>query len=433
MIGSNSIETPETESTDDKVKQVPQNGPTTVVAFHNELDLVKLNKYISGKKWTVAYYNQLTAENDNVKPFDTEGTAAVYQYEKIEKFELIVETEIDISNYDSLSGSSIISSGVIPHQGDLFIATLDMNRIALFSITEVTREHYNLNPVYKVSYSLNNFLESNAELFNDLENKVVRTFVFDKDSNFTNSSPILTKTDYIMKVNLSDTIKTLTSFYFSTFYDKAHNILTVPNTVGKVIIDPYLETFIFKIIDYTNNLFINRINRFPTESEDILFNTIYDVLLNRNSNLLKHIDLDYFAVTRSHYDQIPVLKTGRYFNVDLVVSNRRNKSETSSSGDNMLSLVEKPNIPNSLLPNRLTTETLLFSKEFLTKEPKTVIEETTLEYIFNNTINEENLVKLIDDYMNWIDIDKFYYIPILILLLKSRITHLKSHGTSYGY
>ncbi len=402
-----------------QLDKVLQSGIETTVAFHNDINLTKLNQYISGSSWGVNYYNQLKAENDNLMPIDINSIEALQQLEKIENLELKVTSPIETNNFSDVSGEAVMAVGIEPHEGDVFITRLDNNLFALFRVIEVTYGLYNLNKIFTISYKLDILLNNNHKTYLDIEKKVVRTFVYDKNHTYTNTKPIITKSVYEDKVSFGKTITVLEKYYLNKFLDNSTRTLLVPTISDIKIVDPYNELFIFSIFTYSDML--SKINRFPVVKNDMLFNTIYGALLNKDYKDLKYLTDEFKIENKSNYTDIPILKTLRYFNTDFIVARSQNKSETSVSNDNLLLYIE--NCPeDEILPNRNVESHWVFSDDFYKKQTNTfLIEKLTLNYLQNNYLLNTDLVTLINKYRDWSDINQFYYIPILILLLKYKI------------
>ncbi len=430
MIGSNSIN----DSNKTFVpKQVAQEPISTTVVVHKDLDITKLNKYIAGSSWSVNYYNQLKAENDNNQPLDVRAIDSIQQFEKIINLELKVTSPIEATHFSNVSGEAILTVGIEPHVGDVFITELDGGRIALFRVITVDHEHYNLNNVFKLEYKLDMFLTKSEEIFVDLEEKVVREFVYDDTYALTNSSGILTKEDYNNKIDLSKKQKELEIFYLNSFYNTSNRTLTVPVITDQVIVDPYNEIFVFSIFNYSNSLVISDINRFAYNKQDLLFDTIYDVLLNKSYKNLTYIENQFCVVRRSSFSKIPVLKTMRYFNIDFVVARSQFDGSSVIKDDELLLVLERSNISitgKNNIPDRFNEKCWLFSKKFYShSEFSSTIEELVIMYLKDEKLNDNKLYDLLNEYRKWTKLDQFYYIPILVMLLKSRTTQTTSYGT----
>ena len=408
-----------------KPKQIPQEPIHTVIATHNDLDISKLNRYIEGSSWSVIYYNQLRAENDQNQVIDTSSIASVQQYEKIINLELKVTSPIEPTNFSDVTGEATIYVDITPKEGDVFTAMLDAGRIALFRVDEVVHELYNLNTIYKITYRLSAFYDNTSEDFITLENKVVREFVY--DTTFTsNENCILTKNDYITKIDLLSTLKELQRYYVNTFFNSSTRTLLLPGMTKTM--DPYNECFIFSIFNY-DSLLMGELNRFAIDKADFLFNTIYDILLKKKVKSIKHLKDPFYVENKFRYTKSPILKTGRYYNVEFIVSRGDNKSDLAFFGDTLLDNLETSYDSNGLLPDRHEERHWIFSENFYSKlEYKSIIEKLTLDYLHNRQLSLEELSDLVDDYMNWSPLDQFYYIPILVMLLKYKTTETYSPG-----
>jgi len=417
------------QSTQDVEPEIKQEPIHTVVMTHSDVDLTKLNKYIDGSSWSVDYYSIATAENDMNMPLDRDGITALQQYEKILNLELKVTQPIEPANYESVEGEATLAANVIAKEGDMFVSPLDSGRIGLFRVISVTHELYNLNKIFKITYKLDGFVDKNSEEYLSLERKVIREFVYDKEYAVTDSNPILTKEDYIVKIDLEQTLDEIQRYFINTFYDNSTRTLLVPELVKTI--DPYHEFFIFQTFSYRDNMLMDELNRFPIDKTDFLFGTIYDVILNKNKNAFRFIKDVFSMENRLMYNEIPILKTGRYYNISFIVSRSQNNSESSITGDNVLALLKESNYGDNLIPNRHIEKHWFFSEKFYSENlPTTIIEELVLQYLDNEHLNTDKLLRLIESFRNWSLLDQFYYIPFLVVLIRYRVTGTYSLGVS---
>jgi hypothetical protein len=62
----------------------------------------------------------------------------------------------------------------------------------------------------------------------------------------------------------------------------------------------------------------------------------------------------------------------------------------------------------------------IFSKDFYDKTQElSLLESVTLNYIEGKQINHSALKVLLDNYQYWPSLERFYYMPILMILIQS--------------
>ena len=70
----------------------------------------------------------------------------------------------------------------------------------------------------------------------------------------------------------------------------------------------------------------------------------------------------------------------------------------------------------------MENDTYIFSSKFYDNDgSKTVLEGLVLEYLNRKTINPNRLLNVLNNYLHWGQLEQFYYIPIILVLIKSAI------------
>ncbi len=381
----------------------------TATIVDDDTPVSKLNHYIEGSSWTVDYFNQVKAENDLTSRFDEFLPDSLQQYSLIKNLELKIQSPIDVGNVESSNGSAVIAVGISPQSGDLFYATLVDGRKAILVITEVTKKNYNLNLVFEVSFKIDSFTDINTNRYDDLLTKVVKNFYFDSNYILTESAPILLKSDYEFKKLIEREVPHLTEYFFKECLDLRSRMLLIPGQTIKTL-DPLLESFIFKIIDFSGSQLIGMTRRVSNEIPINLHETIWGVLLSGDGRFLESTLKEFTLVNRR----------GEIANNNLnslLISNTHHPLRDVKVPINTLPVFEENDF------------TYLFTSNFFNRievENLSTIEKLVLRYIDNDVLGRSDMEILINSYMYWDPLEKYYYIPVLILLLKAIIK--KTHS-----
>lgn len=426
-------------------KHVPPSYKTVTI---NEKEIPKhqLLAYISGSSWSVNYYQQVLGEDDDVKEYDPDQSPIYQQYNLIRNLELRVDGELSNEfdsekNLTSITGSANIYPSVIPNVGDLFVAECGKGRVGLFSISDVDRKSFNRQSVFGIRYSCIAFLDQSPHKFKDLKNKVIREYIFNKDRLLNNGVPVLTIKENNQYVSLISEYKRMVKYYINNFFEDDINTFAIPGQTT-FSYDHYVAEFIIKIIG-TEDLG-NRVNlRLWNVERDRYLNQpqLYTALLDRDYDLLHRCN-KYIALTSVNaFSMDSTLQSIRYSYINYIMYPKY-KDETvlattlvkSRSGD-VVSLKEVASgtadvnallgdgelmFKDNLIKNVTCDDYYVFSKEFYEDKPgQSLIEELTIDYLKCRAIDINKLYKLCTAYRSWGRLEQFYYIPILIMLIKT--------------
>jgi len=253
---------------------------TSKIATHLDMDtpFIGLTAAIDGHRWSVDYFNLIRAENDSNSPLDPNLPDQLASYNCIENMILYVDS--GMSGTDMLTGSARVS-GIIPQQGDVFTAILQGNRKALIRVEEVTKQSYNLTPIYVIEYSLDIFIDTDASRYEDLLTKVVNRYVYDVHFS-TGKTSIISHS----QVNYRDKLEKLLIVLEKSFIRNSigkRNFLYIPGTNN---VDPYLEDFYFTMVDSYTNPFLRDIARSGINIDFEL--SAYQALIEQNIEMFKY-------------------------------------------------------------------------------------------------------------------------------------------------
>lgn len=405
----------------------------TIEIVNRDQQLDKITQYIAGEEWTVDYYLQLVAKDMEIGRFDSNSPDVSRQYLHMKEMILYVDTALTQNEANELTGSAFINAGVIPNSGDVIVATLMGKRKALIGVTKVEKRTYNLNNVFFIEYKLDMFLDNNDGVLNALNNKVSKTYYFDKDFLITNGSPILLEEDFKNKRKIVISIKDIINNYFELMFNSERAILSIPGQ-DFTIIDTMLQEFIFKVINSTDSIYISRIAR-NTLPDDIMRQpTILDAFIHRDFDILRSCNRKIKYMNVISFENNIRLRNMAYLGIQYVAypdSPDTNIMTTKipMSTTHTLKDVTNPyrvnkGLVDNLIPNIDKEENYyILSKAFYEDDRVNMskFETICMQYIIREHISNEAIVELIDDYKYWDRVQQYYFIPVLILILRDTI------------
>lgn len=448
----------------------------TSTIFSKDRKLDTIIRYIKGMKWSVDYFLQLRNLNDQLALPDLKLPPTIQKYHRISKLQITLQSSIDQGNLNTITGEATIDGGFLPNVHDVFLATLTGGRLALFNITEVKLETYNLKQIYKVSFKLFTFVDSdNDKLYNNMLFKVVKEYTYDKEHLLDYSAPVILRKDYNKKLNYKQKFDEVLDYYLTYFVNKDTKVIAPPTSMS-VYTDNYLTEFFFKLVNQSDNNKLANVVKLSNDQIDTKVYTIWDAILSRNPDMLKkctkRIGFKYMPysfdsmITRQYNymgisfvampldnDEKPkeptyeTLKTYNeyvsYSNDDLSglgdihnsgssganiinysgrdISNSNNGSTDSGDNSSTADQVKK----KLRSPVEYPDDHYVLSKYFYMQNTKYcgVLENALLRYLRCEVQNTDELDNILEFYPVWSTKEQYYMLPIVLVLIKDAINN----------
>jgi len=425
-----------------KIGSVVQNEVIELKSEEEYIEIVNTDKqldniinYIEGEEWVVDYYLQVITKNDEIERFDPNLPDTAVQYTLLKQLVLFVDSPLTQDTASNLSGGAIINAGVVPNQGDVFVATLMGKRKAILRVESVNKKSYNLNNVYLVEYKVDMFIDSNKTVLDSLNDKVIKTFYYDREFIKSNGTPLLLEEKYRRKRQINSELEEMKDYYLKNMFNSERSVLAIPGQEF-VVVDLMMQEFIFKITNTNDSDIINRITRLSVNDEYIKQPTVLDAILNRDVNILKTCNKKFSTVSAGSFSHNPHLRTIVYLGIGYIIYPSDididyKDPQSALKGGPTYSLQSCPNkyggdanINDNLIPKfSVDNEYYIFTEAFYNDDAEnmSLIEGLVRMYLLNEVIDTRLLISLIDDYKYWDKVEQFYYIPILIILLRDAV------------
>ena len=427
--------------------------------------------YIEGAPWAVTYYSQLLSSNSDLKEQDI-GEANLYQqYNKIEQMEIRVTNNITgAQNTDNaqmaVSGSALVYPFLTPNVGDMFVAGAGYGQVGIYRIKSVERKSFNKMSVYSIDYNLMIFVVAGDDRLVDLDQKSINTYVFDKNRFNIGQVPTLSTADFNNLMSLREYLNQIVTYYFKTFYYKEFDTLIIPSQ-NTGAYDAFLTDYIMKMVDTSDAYEIRLVRNYVPDGDPYMEQeTFWTAMFNRDINILKYCNRQMGLVSTKFFNYNSMFKGIRFsrlsyviypVNPDFSLINPNSLSNVGSSllldygvfQDNVFTaspifkpqatqqLVEsktqggslKDILNNTYVTNNVTYPIIspilegssyVLSDNFYSQAAgQSLLESLVSDYINRNPLNLSKLVSCIQPYRTWGRLEQFYYLPILITLIKS--------------
>ncbi len=437
--------------------EVPQIYPPKyngIVADNKYVPTSSLLSYAAGMRWTVDYYCQILGDSLNVKMLDIGEPSVYQQFSEIKRLELLVQTPLQSTqntqnNMMVVTGNALITPNIVPNTGDSFVADIGDGVLGLFAVTSSIRKIYMMDSVFEIEYMLLGPASEQSERYEDLKKKVVKTSYYTKILEDNNRPSLIASQEYENVLNYQTELRKLVNLYFTSFFNIGFNTLLIPGQEPATILDIFMVRMILKIVDTDMSPNIQRINKPNLTGEPYLSQpTFWDAMLEQDINILGVANQQMAVADIYQFNGNPYLESAKFSFIDYVVYPIRPDESLfieNSEYPKGLSPLELKNsqvvlngtqldtvnnvyvLNNTTIPLINTTiidQYYVLSSAFY--NPSSGVQMSVIEILVNDYLNRRNpnsdmLNALLKNYRGWTRLDQFYYIPILIFLLKNKL------------
>lgn len=456
---------PKSSTPTEKVETVPNAIAPT---YHSEtvdsryIPAASLLTHIEGSSWEVTYYSQVVDIDTELQPQQLSLQAAYQQYVKINKLELKVSSDLQTSQNEETKEMEVVGSAtmypfVTPNKGDMFIADIGDGRTGVFTITRSERKTILKETCYLVDYVLVSYADK--ERLDDLSQKTIKETYFVKEFLHHGQNPVIVDSEYQAIIDLKRGYKNLLAHYFADFYSIEYGTLLVPDQKYTTY-DPFLTKAVVSILDTNENPIVKKIKVLNVDGDQSMrMINIWDCLLSMSNDLLimagqrygltsvENFDIDaryegirYSGVKQVVYplDERTDVDSGYSEPLDLVTSlivqgkTRTNQMvrlvfETSLDGFHSEAKPELTGIEALPTIHRVTVDDFyVFSEALYFEDPenRSQLESLVYDALDQKPVNLLVLKGLVNEAKRWGNLERFYYIPVLIILIKTALRGL---------
>ncbi len=407
--------------------------------------------FVEGSPWSVDYYSQVLGRDSGTAGQGL-GTDPVFQqYKLISNMEIRVTSALSASQDQQtaemdLQGAATVFPFVIPNKGDMFVADLLDGRRGIFEVDEQpTRLSVFREACHSIHYHLVDF--GTPERLADLKQKTVQTTYFEKDFIYHGQNPVLVSDDYENLQFLRRNYGTLITQYFKRFYSKEYGTLIMPDQ-EQVTYDGYLVRSLFAHLSTWDARELTVLRQLNTDDDQVTkADSLWDVILERNKQLLADAFWQVGYVSARTFTYEPMFEGIRYSGIDQVIY----PIDPMVRVDNQFTQVVKTTgefIPQrQTVANRKTLASMInategdqtkigikdtfedgyyiFSKAFYendrTENAQSKLELCIQDYLDEKEISYDRVRELVEASARWDNVNAFYYVPMLIILIKGVI------------
>lgn len=412
-----------------------------------------LQVFVEGYPWTTeTYYSQILGLDSPVagQGLGTDPTQQAYKAIKAMEIRvtspLTSPSQTESTGELGSTGAATLYPPLIPNKGDMFTADLLDGRLGVFEITNSTRLSIFRETCHSIEYKLVDFGASAARLA-DLIRKVVQTVFFEKDFVFHGQNPLLVSDDYENYQYLRRNYRNLISQYFKKFTSREYGTLIMPDQ-QQITYDGFLLKALLQHLSTNDAKEIQYLRVLNTDDDQsTMSDSIWTVLATRNRETFNDAFTKVGAVRAASFTVNPVFDGIRYSGMKQVIYPidpmfRVDHQHTNEPKDvspftptrwedprkrKLSSLIDatKPDESLTCIKNALTDGYYVFSKEFYENDrdspTQSMLELCVQDYIDGKDIPYHKIRELVEASVKWDNVNSFYFIPVLIILVKSVI------------
>lgn len=440
----------------------------------------QLLTHVEGSSWTVNYYSQVL-DTDSATQGQGQGTSPLHQqYRLIKGMELKVSTPLSSSqnsetNNMVVTGVATVYPFVVPNVGDMFLADIGAGREGVLEVTDVQRRSVFKQAVHEIEYKLVGYSDSNLEpgisRLADLTRKVVQSFQYDKDFIKHGQNPLIFEEEYAHVEYLRRHYRSILDRYFKTFFSKEYSTLLVPGQDNPTY-DHFLTKAVlhcFSTWDSPEVRYVKAMN--VDEDYSMASTSIWDILLTRDRLSMRDAFLKVGKVYAAEFAADPMVEGVRWTGihelmyptdptltvdyktmqpVKLVNGNEIKRGPTRLSMGTLLpeptplrevvlaaingySLVNEAGqeVPEGglvlppIIHRACQDNYYVFSKAFY-ENNRVIAQQSQLElmvhdYIDGKALSYRRLQSFCEDMQQWNTLDRFYFTPVVLILIKAAI------------
>lgn len=405
---------------------------------------------LEGSKWIVEYYQQVIDDDNGLNGQIVNRQPILQQYRLIKETELRVSSPLNQSQDDEnkemqITGSAHLHPTIIPNVGDMFLADIGDGREGVFRITVCERKTIFKDTAHFIEYILVDY--STEERRIDFKRKTIQTLYYLKDFNYYGQNPLIEEEEYSLIRYLEVQLRTITLSYFKRFFSNEYKTLILPGQEYA-----FYDHFVVKTIKGSFNTdeapeiqFI----RSPNISDDLVMKSfsVLDAILYQDKKYLLHSFREYGIVPTRSFTKEPMMESiyhgGLEYLIypadnevsvdyelrdrtrDLLIMSLREGASRFGDLDSILDEADLEGLPygnNPLIKHVTTDNYYIFSSSFYNKdesESQSKFELMVKDHIEQKPISRKLLKVFCETYHAWNSLDRFYYTPILMMMIKS--------------
>ncbi len=413
------------------------------------LPRTNLLTHLEGSSWYVDYYSQILDTDSPLSGQQLSLSAVNQQYRKITGMEMKVTSPLSTEQDEDtksmkMLGTSMLYPFLIPNEGDMFVVDLGQGVRGVLRVVRSRKMSIYKEACYEIDYSLDT---DDQDKQDDLESKVVEALFFHKDYLNMGKNPLLLQDNHQALLEVGDVFASTINQYFKKFFSSEFKTLMVP-AQERTVYDPFLVNFLLTQFNsdeamelkFVRKLFVEDV---PAMKADSLWTAIrerdisYLNVAFKRSGLLNTRcfssdpvmnGIRYTGISYSIYPIDPTLSVDQML-IDtamlLAPVELAPSPAMEGSLNQMVRALNLRNLGSTADTIKLVTvdDFYVLSEDFYLDAPtgQSELEKIVWQYLKGQPVDYKVLVETAKLHTRWPMLEQFYYVPLLLVMMKDLI------------
>lgn len=399
---------------------------------------------IEGGPWKVILYSQVLGKDSALNGHNPGKDDLNQAFIETKDFILRVTSPLTTSQDTTSNSMNVVGSantypGIKINQGDMFVANVGDGRAGIFRVTNVEEKSYFKDTTAAIDYVLVSWADNGKgkERYQDLISKVIRTDHFVYEFMEYNQDPYLISDDYNKYLTLKDAKQEILDLHLRLFVNKELKALVVPGQKPMKTYDHFFTLFMHRCFDINDSLFMTRFKVFNVSDDPWMdAYTIWNVLTEREEELMRYATQLYALAPTEKFTKDGMLEGVYYSGFDDVIYPLNPPlggdfcpcccPKIEVSGTSLVPSCDMRVINNyngtPLIYPACKDGYYVFSRHFYEEDKQmSLMEAQTWKYIKKEPLDIDIILALVKEYHQWGSLEKFYYLPVILLFINSTI------------
>ena len=407
---------------------------------------------IEGSPWSVDYYSQVLNVGNNPEPQQLQRGPDYQQYKLIHNLELKVTSQLTYSQSTDQRNSNYVGAAncypfLVPNIGDMFVVDIGQGRLGVFTITSTEPKSIFTQTCYAIEYEQVDF--ATAARMADFEAKTIVTYQYVKDFLQYGQNPLVLDQDFASLLSMQQAYPRVLQAWAQEFFSPQFCTFIIPGQQWPCY-DSFLTQAMLKWITYDDVPEMIKARALTCDGDpQMSIPTLWDVLGTGDIQLMRRITEQAGLASVNIFTGDPMLEGVRFSGVayvmyplDPITTIDEQLGYSYPATPMGVVLVEAPVrrsrladlIPNlnldglpydglPLIKDVTVDQFYIFSEAFYTRddEKQSRLERAVWEYLEGKVVDINLLNTLLQSYQSWGALERFYYTPIVALLIKARV------------
>lgn len=322
--------------------------------------------------------------------------------------------------------------GFVPVEGDVFLMDLGNGRLGRFEVHNPRPLSLYQDRAFEFELRLMGL--ATVDVVKEIDKKVVQTLYYIEEFILNGQNPLVSPESFQQLLDLKRLCKTLAKIYLAENYSHQHSTLLVPAQESPTY-DPYVVQCVLDLFDHDVHPLMSKIRNLNVDGKQARdYTDIYTVLLNGDLDMLPMCFKEAGAIGASKWSSNYSISSIRLSMIPMVVypvaSNQGadryyNHIETGDDAAEPLlwGALGTSDIDGAAAVDELDGRAYVFPSEFYdqTQESRAKLSQLTMDYLNDKPLDITDLLDLTNQCKSWGAVAKFYYVPILVILVKAAI------------